>query len=289
MALTVQQAVDGIQARHGGGNYNARYDNTDASGNYRIQVSEFVVDHTVTLDWFTVNPTTGAYTSDFNGYSGNLNDFNVKDNLNANAIEVGYGRFNANPATKAAYIDFHSSGGGCVDNATIDYDARIIVWGGSKTANGEGNIEVEGKDIRFYPKGAAGSFLINAVTNAGINYGNSKLKLMNDGSALQARNAADTAFIRMDAASFNVGSKREFKENIQEKTESVLEKIKGTKAYSYNLIEDVEKAQHLGLIYEEAPEELKGTENTIDLYAMNTMLWKAVQELTAKIEKLENK
>jgi hypothetical protein len=70
--LSIQEAVDFIQANYGGGNYNARYDNTDANGNYSIQVSEYVVDHTVTYDWFTVNPTTHAYTSMFNGFSGQV-------------------------------------------------------------------------------------------------------------------------------------------------------------------------------------------------------------------------
>jgi hypothetical protein len=71
MALTIQETVDFIQANHGGGSVEARYDHTDVNGNYSIQLYEFVIDHIVTYDWFNVNPNTHVYTSDA-GKSGQI-------------------------------------------------------------------------------------------------------------------------------------------------------------------------------------------------------------------------
>lgn len=76
------QAVSGIARKHGGGNYTTRLDHVDANGNYVIQVSEYNGTSTATLDWFTVDPLTGDYTSMFQGYSGNVTEGNE---------EVAYG------------------------------------------------------------------------------------------------------------------------------------------------------------------------------------------------------
>lgn len=56
------------------GTYTTHYDHTQADGTFRIQVSRFndQTQLTETFDWFTVNPTTGDFVSDFNGFAGSL-------------------------------------------------------------------------------------------------------------------------------------------------------------------------------------------------------------------------
>ena len=65
-----------------------------------------------------------------------------------------------------------------------------------------------------------------------------------------------------------------------------MEKIKKTPVRKYNLKAD--QTEQVGLIYDEAPEELRSKDGeTLQLYDTISYLWKAVQELTAKVEALE--
>lgn len=102
----------------------------------------------------------------------------------------------------------------------------------------------------------------------------------------------------------SVTSDRAAKTNITNYTSSVLQKIMDSEVYRYQFKRDsalqscsadMQKktntnALHLGLMYDEAPEEIRSESDKnkgIDLYAMCSMLWKGVQELTQRIERLE--
>ena len=102
----------------------------------------------------------------------------------------------------------------------------------------------------------------------------------------------------------SVTSDRSVKTNISNYTASALQKIMDSQIYQYQFKResnlksrsiDTQKetdtiSLHLGLMYDEAPEEIRSenSENKgIDLYAMCSMLWKGVQELTERIERLE--
>lgn len=76
------------------------------------------------------------------------------------------------------------------------------------------------------------------------------------------------------------------KKNIAEYTDSVLSKICNTKTYSYNYNVDLDSdKKRLGILVEESPIEIVNSSNdAIDLYAMLTMCWKAIQELNEKIK-----
>jgi Siphovirus protein of unknown function (DUF859)/Chaperone of endosialidase len=106
------------------------------------------------------------------------------------------------------------------------------------------------------------------------------------------------------AAKYNVVSDEKQKENIERVDETALHKIKSAKAYTYDHKSSDERRlrlesrgidlsknkKSLGLIAQEAPVEITTDEGTgIDLYAMNTLLWKAVQELSEQVEYLERK
>ena len=70
---------------------------------------------------------------------------------------------------------------------------------------------------------------------------------------------------------------------------TALQKVNSTKVYNYNLLlEHDNEMKHTGLILDEAPVELVNIRGTgIDIYAMASVLWKAVQELSAEVEKLK--
>src|SRR3954468_6150218 len=135
-------------------------------------------------------------------------------------------------------------------------------------------------------------FYFDASANAGINWSDvagtklgCKLKFLTDGSAIQARKVDDSAFIPFAASSFVVGSMADTKEEVEEYGESVLEKIKGTKVKKYKLKNIDTPRQDIGIIFEESPEELQ-QDDGISLYNITAMLWKAVQELSEKVEQL---
>ena len=89
------------------------------------------------------------------------------------------------------------------------------------------------------------------------------------------------------------GSLEKLKKNI-ELSDNCLEDIKNADIYKYNLKceEDSEK-KHYGFIIgknRNTPEKvIADTGDGIDTYSMISVLWKGVQELTKKVEELEEK
>lgn len=120
------------------------------------------------------------------------------------------------------------------------------------------------------------------------------------------------------ASAFTVNSKREVKTNIEVSKDGALEKVLNTKVYDYHLVDELGEYEVVsideespakgervkvdskdpnkvkkrkGLILDEVPEELISgkDDDGIDLYAMNALLWQAVQELTAEVQSLKTK
>lgn len=116
-----------------------------------------------------------------------------------------------------------------------------------------------------------------------------------------------TSWVQLNASGIGAGSRRATKENIVDSPTGALDKIKSTKVYDYHLKSELTEWEYFndgvtppmaigqkdpstvkkrkGLILEEAPTEIV-TGDTVELYAMTSLLWQAVQELN---EKLENK
>lgn len=107
-----------------------------------------------------------------------------------------------------------------------------------------------------------------------------------------------------------VTSDRNQKENIQKITGPFLDKVKKSPVYQYRLKPSLNPAQgktgkpankaaaepapnSIGLIFDEAPEEIQRIsergDKTIDLYGMVSILWKSVQELSDKVDALQQK
>lgn len=95
---------------------------------------------------------------------------------------------------------------------------------------------------------------------------------------------------RVAAGAFIVRSSESVKDIHGEFTENVLETVKTVKPYIYNYKGSPEKSE-LGFIVERGVptllQEGKGDDRGLNSYSLVAYLWKAVQELTEKVEKLE--
>ncbi len=77
------------------------------------------------------------------------------------------------------------------------------------------------------------------------------------------------------------------KRDIKRYKHNALNKIRSTviKTYGYKN-ENKKHKRHLGIIVEEAPKEIIGSDgDTIDIYAMTSLAWKAIQELSDQVER----
>ena len=105
-----------------------------------------------------------------------------------------------------------------------------------------------------------------------------------------------------------VTSDRKKKTGVKKLSGTFLDKVRGSAVYRYRLKQDMipeENAKNLkrksvgtknesvGLMYDEAPEEIRreteSGDKAIDLYGMVSVLWKAVQELSDKVDSLQQK
>ena len=105
-----------------------------------------------------------------------------------------------------------------------------------------------------------------------------------------------------------VTSDRKKKTGVKKLSGTFLEKVRGSAVYRYRLKQDMipeknaknlkgksvgTKNELVGLMYDEAPEEIRreteSGDKAIDLYGMVSVLWKAVQELSDKVDSLQQK
>lgn len=82
-----------------------------------------------------------------------------------------------------------------------------------------------------------------------------------------------------------VTSDRNKKKNIIPYDKDVLEQIVDTQVYTYNLKTELDSEfPHLGIMLQEAPVDVVDPEGGVELYAMISFVWKAIQELYKKDE-----
>lgn len=105
---------------------------------------------------------------------------------------------------------------------------------------------------------------------------------------------AGTIYYRdIRAANFITNSLEESKQNIQEYRMSALEIVDSATIYNYRLRSEVAEAvdrEHIGLVIGsdyQTPKEII-TNGGVNQYAMSSLAWKAIQELSEKINKLED-
>lgn len=101
--------------------------------------------------------------------------------------------------------------------------------------------------------------------------------------------ASATSYKAVRASAFNTSSLAEYKTNIETFEKSALDIIGQSTIYSYNLKGDIE-TDEIGLVigegYSIAQEVVNG--DGVSQYRMNSISWKAIQELHEKIKDLEN-
>ena len=155
--------------------------------------------------------------------------------------------------------------------------------------------------------------------NGGIKIGQSTvyLKWLRHSEEIQVRNNADNAYSKITASAFVNGSKKKFKENIEDVNDDVINNIvMDNDIKKYNLISEREEIERLeqeaeeqgiildpdqlrinekaGLILEDLTDEAKQILNPertegIDLYTMVSLLWRHNQIQQNKIDCLEAK
>ena len=92
------------------------------------------------------------------------------------------------------------------------------------------------------------------------------------------------------ASTFQDSSNPKFKSNICEFTNG-LDVVNGTKVYKYSLknkIENDKYSNHVGMMLDDVSQEIVGDSEGIDLYSVVSVLWKSVQQLSAKVNTLES-
>jgi len=96
-------------------------------------------------------------------------------------------------------------------------------------------------------------------------------------------------FYQMHSHSFNQASSLELKTAIADlEPNDAYDKIKSLKVHRYKYKGKEEDVEHLGLISEEAPNELLSDDGkAVDLYAYISLVTAAVQEIQERLEKLE--
>lgn len=182
-------------------------------------------------------------------------------------------------------------------------------------------IELLENNLQFVSsKGYSAIVTINDSSgNGGIKIGNSTvyLKWLRHSEEIQVRNNADNAYSKITASAFVNGSKKKFKENIEDVNDNVINNIvMDNDIKKYNLISEREEIERLeqeaeeqgiildpdqlrinekaGLILEDLTDEAKlilNPERTegIDLYTMVSLLWRHNQIQQNKIDCLEAK
>lgn len=109
-------------------------------------------------------------------------------------------------------------------------------------------------------------------------------------------NDGDTKYKAVEASGFENKSIADIKTDITKRQEKALTCVNATDVYNYKLKDDVSRGitkNHIGLIIGDGyntPDCVKNDDGTaIDVYAMTSVAWKAIQELSNKNETLNNR
>ncbi|MBE7117270.1 hypothetical protein FT641_27240 [Bacillus paranthracis] len=122
--------------------------------------------------------------------------------------------------------------------------------------------------------------------------GNANFKYWKGGNYFECKNGADSGFVQLYASAFNIASSLVWKTDIENYEKSALDVIAKADVMTYKYKSDVEESEnpqtHIGIIAEYAPEEIQSKDGRgIDSYAMASLAWKAIQELSEKINELK--
>jgi hypothetical protein len=128
----------------------------------------------------------------------------------------------------------------------------------------------------------------NGTTHSFLQAQGSGLQFLG-GGGVQVRSYDNTAYAAIYATAFTVSSTRDLKKNIVDYVGNASDLIKGTQVHEYHYNEEEDDSKkHVGLIFDESPYELQDRSGIgIDQYAMNSLSWKAIQEILVRLENME--
>lgn len=161
----------------------------------------------------------------------------------------------------------------------------IDMRGNSDTGEGEVSIRrgtSEGFDQVF--RAESGYTYIKLGSSFVTIYNNNTIGFQTEGHVRATIENNGAYFGDLFSNGIQVTSDRTKKSSITKLDKPALEQVKETPVYQYQLTEDDTATQHTGIMYDEAPEEIRHIDSkgnkSIDLYGMVSLLWKAVQELS---------
>lgn len=191
-------------------------------------------------------------------------DDNSFKDLVANGIYADFVQNNTNTASSNLYL-------------RANEEVRITASGSTSSY----------KNIRA--NGFLGTFLdVSASTNASNMY----VRPAPGGALCVTQRNTTDSFLAVKASQGIWTSSEKYKENIVEWNDNVLQKIKNTKLYEYDLISEKDtpnQRRHHGVIIERQTPEEWVVEDGVDQYEMTTWSLRAIQELLAKMESMENR
>ena len=206
-------------------------------------------------------------------------------------------------------------------HANSRYGPSIECWQPNDNSYSS-RLDITMDKLSFYKPGGDKTFdvFVDSGGHGGITIGSSSttyLKWLRGTAQLQVRNYADNGYTQIVASSFTNGSRREYKQNIDDIDASIVKDIvMNNHIKTYHLKEEVKEMENIeaeaqelgielevemttpntraGLILEDLTPEadnLLHPERTdgIDTYAMVSVLWKFCQEQQKEIEMLKEK
>ncbi|HFK1434979.1 TPA: tail fiber domain-containing protein [Bacillus cereus] len=178
-----------------------------------------------------------------------------------------------------------------------DADGRIrmlIPMGKGTQAGNEYHSHAGGH--KFFYNGSLGlSTYVQGGNSPIIQFnGQSILKYWGGGGYFEFKNQWDSGFVPVYASSFNTASSLIWKTDIESYRKSALDVVMGTNIVTYKYKSDVEESDnphtHVGVIAEYAPKEIQSKDGRgVDNYAMSSLAWKAIQELSEQVRYLKEK
>ena len=307
-------------------------------------IGNFMQTLTLTNDytsWSTGKSIGGSYIKLFQNGSdvsitvGNSSSYSIltHDTLQSNYANIGtHITVNGCAETNGAILSTNSDNQGwkCVRLFRNGYKSLYgISAGGNPTiekhepgdANYETRLELKNDCFQYWNTNGVrfDATILDADGHGGIRIGlnTNYLKWLRNSEEIQVRNNADTAYSKITASAFVNGSKKKFKENIEDVNDDVINNIvMDNNIKKYNLISEREEIERLeqeaeeqgiildpdqlrinekaGLILEDLTDEAKlilNPERTegIDLYTMVSLLWRHNQIQQNKIDCLEAK
>ena len=307
-------------------------------------IGNFMQTLTLTNDytsWSTGKSIGGSYIKLFQNGSdvsitvGNSSSYSIltHDTLHSNYVNVGnHITVNGCAETNGAILSTNSDNQGwkCVRLFRNGYKSLYgISAGGNPTiekhepgdTNYETRLELKNDCFQYWNTNGVkfDATILDADGHGGIRIGlnTNYLKWLRNSEEIQVRNNADTAYSKITASAFVNGSKKKFKENIEDVNDDVINNIvMDNDIKKYNLISEREEIERLeqeaeeqgiildpdqlrinekaGLILEDLTDEAKlilNPERTegIDLYTMVSLLWRHNQIQQNKIDCLEAK